>query len=106
MSTTTGTGTTGCLFVYIMTNRPRGTLYIGVTSDLVRRVHEHRTHTAPGFTDRYNLERLVHFERFEDPRSAIQREKNLKKWKRQWKVELIETANPDWRDLWSEIAVP
>ncbi|MFD2740103.1 GIY-YIG nuclease family protein [Sulfitobacter aestuarii] len=91
------------MYVYIMTNRPNGTLYIGVTGDLVRRVHQHRTHALPGFTDRYNLERLVHFEHYEEPRLAIQREKNLKKWYRAWKIALIEKSNPAWRDLWTEI---
>ena len=92
------------MFVYIVTNRPRGTLYVGVTNDLVRRIHEHRTHAVPGFTDRYNLTRLVHFEIFDGPEEAIRREKALKRWNRAWKVELIEASNPDWRDLWEEIA--
>ena len=86
-----------------MTNRPRGTLYIGVTGDLVRRTWEHRTHATPGFTDRYNLERLVHFEGFEEPSEAIRREKALKRWRRDWKIALIEKGNPQWRDLWEEI---
>ena len=87
-----------------MTNRRDGTLYTGVTGDLVRRVWQHRTHAVPGFTDRYNLTRLVHFDVFDDPLNAIQREKNLKSWKRAWKVALIEAGNPDWRDLWRDIA--
>ena len=87
-----------------MTNRRDGTLYTGVTRDLVRRVWQHRTHAVPGFTDRYNLTRLVHFDVFDDPLNAIQREKNLKSWKRAWKVALIEAGNPDWRDLWRDIA--
>ena len=87
-----------------MTNRRDGTLYTGVTGDLVRRVWQHRTHAVPGFTDRYNLTRLVHFDCFDDPLNAIQREKNLKSWKRAWKVALIEAGNPDWRDLWRDIA--
>ena len=94
------------MFVYIMTNRPDGTLYIGVTNDLVRRAYEHRLHLAPGFTDRYNLTRLVHFETFADPLLAFQRERNLKRWYRKWKVELINTHNPGWRDLWDDIAHP
>ena len=92
------------MYVYIMTNRRDGTLYTGVTGDLVRRVWQHRTHSVPGFTDRYNLTRLVHFDCFDDPLNAIQREKNLKKWKRAWKVALIEARNPEWRDLWEDIA--
>ncbi|MBY6091509.1 GIY-YIG nuclease family protein [Maritimibacter alkaliphilus] len=89
--------------VYMMTNRPRGTLYIGVTGDLQRRVREHRTHAHRGFTDRYNLGRLVWFEHHESPTQAIQREKSLKRWRRQWKLELGESLNPDWRDLWEEV---
>ena len=92
------------MFVYIMTNRPNGTLYTGVTNDLIRRTHEHRTHAAKGFTDRYNLERLVWFEQHTDPTEAIEREKAIKKWNRAWKVELIEKDNPNWNDLWPEIA--
>ena len=96
---------TEAMYVYIMTNRPRGTLYIGVTGDLVQRVWQHRTHAAPGFTDRYNLERLVWFEAHGEPGVAIQREKSLKRWYRRWKIELVEKTNPGWRDMWGEIAV-
>ncbi|KUF09953.1 GIY-YIG nuclease family protein [Pseudoponticoccus marisrubri] len=92
--------------VYIMTNRPRGTLYVGVTGNLVRRVWEHRSHAMPGFTDRYNLEHLVWFEAHDRPGTAIQREKSLKRWRRQWKIELVEAHNPAWRDLWAQIAGP
>jgi putative endonuclease len=91
------------MFVYMMTNKPNGTLYIGVTNDLIRRVHEHRTHAVKGFTDRYNLERLVWFEPHAEPTAAIQREKSLKRWNRAWKVDLIESSNAAWRDLWPEI---
>ncbi|MEM1302220.1 MAG: GIY-YIG nuclease family protein [Pseudomonadota bacterium] len=91
------------MFVYLMTNKPNGTLYIGVTNDLVRRVHEHRTHAIKGFTDRYNLTRLVWFEQQDEPREAIRREKALKRWNRAWKIALIEKTNPIWRDLWDEI---
>ncbi|RVT83530.1 GIY-YIG nuclease family protein [Rhodobacteraceae bacterium CCMM004] len=94
----------GAMYVYLMTNRPRGTLYLGVTGDLVRRVWQHRTHAAPGFTDRYNLERLVWFEPHAEPGLAIQREKSLKRWRRAWKIALVEQANPRWQDLWDEIA--
>ena len=82
----------------------RDTIYVGVTNDLVRRVHEHRTKAVPGFTTRYNLERLVHFEALETAADAIQREKTIKHWVRAWKVNLIEEHNPDWRDLFEEIA--
>jgi len=87
-------------WVYILASRRNGTLYVGVTNDLVRRAFEHRE----GFTRCYGVEQLVHFERFDDPRSAIQREKNLKHWPRAWKLALIERTNADWRDLWPEIA--
>ena len=90
-------------FVYVMTNRPHGTLYVGVTGDLVRRVHQHRTDMIDGFSRRYRLHRLVYFEATDDVRAAIQREKNIKHWVRAWKVQLIEGANPTWRDLWPDI---
>ena len=86
-------------WVYIMTNRPDGTLYVGVTADLPRRVWEHRNETADGFTKRYGLKRLVYAERHEDIRDAIHREKTIKTWRRAWKIRLIRGANPDWDDL-------
>jgi putative endonuclease len=89
-------------WVYIMTNRPNGTLYVGVTSDLIRRVYEHRTGLST-FTSRYGLSRLVYFERHDEIVSAIQRETNMKKWPRGWKVRLIHQGNPEWRDLYDEI---
>jgi putative endonuclease len=82
------------MHVYIVTNKPRGTLYIGVTGDLRNRVWQHRTHALDGFTDNYNLERLVWCEQHSDPRLAIQREKSLKRWYRNWKIALIEQSNP------------
>ncbi len=90
-------------WVYILTNKPRGTLYVGVTSDLIRRIHEHREGVVKGFTTRYGLKMLVHFERFDTPEAAIQREKNIKHWPRLWKLQLVEGTNPQWRDLYSEI---
>ena len=90
--------------VYIMTNRKDGTLYIGVTSDLVKRVYEHRIGAVAGFTQRYKLKKLVYFEEHETAQLAIQREKNLKHWPRAWKVELIENDNTDWDDLYDGIA--
>jgi len=90
-------------YVYILTNRKDGTLYIGVTNDLIRRVYEHRKGAISGFTKKYNLKHLVYFEAFDDPENAILREKRMKKWNRDWKVELIERGNPDWRDLYSSI---
>ncbi|HQT63084.1 MAG: hypothetical protein B7Z75_13610 [Acidocella sp. 20-57-95] len=90
-------------WIYILTNRPGGTLYIGVTSNLIRRISEHRAAEIPGFTQQYNLKQLVYFERYEDIAAAISREKALKKWNRAWKIELIEGANPKWDDLYSSI---
>jgi putative endonuclease len=86
--------------VYILASQPRGTLYIGVTSNLIQRVWNHRNGTVEGFTKNHDVKRLVYYERFEDMDSAITREKQVKKWKRKWKVELIENENPEWRDLW------
>ena len=90
-------------YVYVMTNKPRGTLYIGVTADLVRRASEHKQLIGRTFTARYNLDKLVWFEKFEQIELAIQREANLKRWYRQWKIQLIEQTNPQWRDLFEDI---
>jgi putative endonuclease len=90
-------------WVYIMTNRPNGILYTGVTSGLVKRVWEHREGVVDGFTKDYGLRRLVYFEFHDDIISAIQREKNVKHWPRAWKVNLIVAENPDWDDLSGEI---
>jgi putative endonuclease len=84
---------------YIVTNRPPGTLYVGVTSDLARRIWEHRDGIEEGFTKKYRLKRLVWAERHEDIRTAIQREKNIKHWPRAWKLDLILAENPQWDDL-------
>lgn len=89
--------------VYILANQRNGTLYIGATANLVRRIYQHKAHLAQGFTDRYNVSRLVWYELHETMKSAITREKQLKKWLRKWKVELIEKSNPDWCDLWHGI---
>jgi putative endonuclease len=85
--------------VYIMASGKQGTLYIGVTSDLMKRVHEHREGLIPGFTRDYGVKRLVHFEMFETMEAAIRREKQMKEWLRQWKIELIEAQNLHWDDL-------
>jgi putative endonuclease len=85
--------------VYILASRRNGTLYIGVTNDLKRRVSEHKGKLVDGFTKQYDIGRLVHFEPYDDIRDAILREKRLKAWKRAWKVRLIEESNPDWDDL-------
>jgi putative endonuclease len=90
-------------FVNIVTNVPRGTLYVGVTNDLVRRTYEHREGIVSGFTSRYKLKMLVHFEQSSDPTTAIQREKNIKHWSRAWKLQLVESGNPQWRDLYNDI---
>ena len=89
--------------VYILASKRNGTLYIGVTSDLVKRIWQHRNHFVDGFTQRYSVDRLVYFELYEDMEQAILREKRLKKWNREWKLRLIEKENPMWRDLWGEI---
>ena len=90
-------------FVYILASKGNGTIYIGVTANLARRVWEHRRGIVPGFTARYGIKMLVHFERFETIEEAIAREKAVKKWYRAWKLELVERENPFWRDLWPEI---
>lgn len=92
-------------WVYIMTNKLNGTLYVGVTNNLVRRVWEHREGVVDGFTRSYRLKRLVYFEEHDNISAAIQREKAIKGWSRRWKVELIEGHNAEWRDLFDEIAV-
>jgi putative endonuclease len=91
-------------WVYIVTNRPNGTLYVGVTGDLVRRVWEHREGVVDGFTKKYGPKRLVWAERHDDIRAAIQREHNLKHWPRAWKIQLILAGNPGWNDLYDQLA--
>ncbi len=86
-------------YVYILSNFTNTTLYIGVTNDLKRRVYEHKNKLIEGFSEKYNVDRLVYFEETTDIKSAIQREKNLKKWNRMWKNELIEKENPEYKDL-------
>jgi putative endonuclease len=95
-------------YVYILASQIGGTLYIdiGVTNDLIRRVAEHKLKLIESFTKDYDILKLVYFEQFDDPENAIKREKRLKKWKRAWKVALIEKANPDWNDLYPGIAGP
>ena len=91
-------------YVYILASRIGGTLYVGVTNDIIRRVAEHRLKIAESFAKRHDVTRLVYFEVFEEIEQAIHREKRLKKWKRQWKIKLIETDNPNWSDLYPSIA--
>ena len=86
--------------VYMLASKRNGTLYIGVTSDLVKRVWEHKNHMVGGFTKRYGVHQLVWYELHENMESAIEREKRLKEWKRAWKLQLIESVNPDWQDLY------
>ena len=90
-------------YVYIMASDRNGTIYIGVTNDLARRTYEHREGQISGFTKRYEVKRLVHYEVYDSIASAIQREKSLKRWPRKWKLELIEKDNPQWRDLYEEL---
>jgi len=89
--------------VYILASKPNGTLYVGVTSDLVKRIWEHRNDAVEGFTRRYGVYRLVYFEQFPSMVEAIEREKELKKWRRAWKIALIGKSNPAWRDLFPDI---
>ena len=91
-------------YVYILASRIGGTLYIGVTNDLIRRVGEHRLKLAEGFTKKYEIAKLVYFEQFDDIENAVKREKRLKKWNRAWKIRLIEEQNPNWDDLYAGIA--
>jgi putative endonuclease len=93
-------------WVYILASDAGGTLYIGVTNDLVRRAYEHRTDAVDGFSRRYRVHRLVYFEQFDQIEFAIQREKRLKKWTRAWKIELIEKTNPHWVDLYPGVFSP
>jgi putative endonuclease len=89
--------------VYVLASRKLGTLYVGYTSDLVRRIHEHREDAVPGFTKTYGVKRLVHYEEYDDPRVAQQRERSLKRWPRDWKTNLIERDNPNWDDLYENL---
>lgn len=93
-------------WVYILASKLGGTLYIGVTSNLVKRVYEHRTKVVAGFTKEYGVHRLVYFEQHADIEAAIHREKRLKKWNRAWKIRLIEEVNPNWDDLYPQIVAP
>lgn len=90
-------------YIYIMANKRNGTIYIGVTNDLARRVYEHREGLVKGFTSRYGLKSIVYYEVFDSVSQAIQRETSLKRWPRRWKLALIEKANPQWKDLVDEI---
>jgi putative endonuclease len=90
-------------WVYILTSRPRGTLYVGMTNDLVRRLYQHREGLVEGFTKEHGVKMLAYYEQHATALGAIQREKNIKHWSRKWKIDLIRSMNPDWRDLWDDI---
>ncbi len=90
-------------FVYIMASKRNGTLYVGVTYNLMKRVYEHRTDIIQGFTKKYSIHKLVYYEQTNDIYNAIEREKRLKKWHRKWKIKLIEKFNPNWDDLYDEV---
>jgi putative endonuclease len=95
---------TNTYYVYILASKRNGTLYIGVTNNLERRICEHKNNLVEGFTEKYNVHILVHYEETIDIHAALQREKQLKRWTRKWKIELIEKDNPDWRDLAEDFA--
>jgi putative endonuclease len=90
-------------YVYILASSRNGTLYVGVTSDLIKRIDEHRQKLVDGFTKKYEITNLVYYETFEDIKDAIVRERQIKEWKRKWKMELIQSVNPYWRDLYEDI---
>jgi len=90
-------------YVYILASKRHGTLYIGITNSLIRRVYEHKNGLIEGFTKKYKVRNLVFYERFDDVKSAIRHEKQLKKWNRKWKIELIEKDNPKWKDLYGDL---
>ena len=92
-------------YVYLLASRRHGTLYLGGTNDVVRRVYEHKNKLLPGFSAKYGVDRLVWYETYADVIEAIRREKEVKKWRRDWKIALIEADNPDWQDLFDAIAV-
>ena len=90
-------------YVYILASKKNGTLYVGVTSDLIKRVQQHKEKIIKGFTEKYNVYKLVHYEQTNDCFGAFSREKQLKRWKRDWKIQLIEKDNPNWKDLYFDI---
>ncbi len=93
----------GSYYVYILANKKHGTLYIGTTNNLVRRIYEHKNNLVDGFTKKYSIHNLVYWEEFTDPDSAILKEKQIKKWQRAWKARIIEKNNPKWLDLYNDI---
>jgi len=91
-------------YVYIIASKRNGTLYIGITSNLIKRVWEHKNKVAEGFTEKYDIDKLVYYEQYQNTEHAIRREKRLKKYNRQWKLDLIEKFNPNWKDLFDDIS--
>jgi len=90
-------------YTYITTNKKYGVLYTGVTSDIIRRIYQHKNKFVSGFSKKYNTDKLIYYEEYIDPKEAILREKRIKRWKRIWKIELIEKDNPDWEDLYFDL---
>ena len=90
-------------YVYLLASKRNGTLYIGVTNDLIKRIWQHKNNAVEGFTKKYNVHKLVYYETADNVNSAITREKQMKRWNRQWKIELIEKHNPTWKDLYYEL---
>jgi len=90
-------------YVYLLASKKNGTLYIGTTSNLIRRIYQHKNNLSEGFTKKYSVHNLVHYEEYNDVNVAISREKQLKKWNRQWKLRLIEESNPTWHDLYEQL---
>ncbi len=95
----------GEYYVYILASKKNGTLYLGITNNLLKRVYEHKNDMVDGFTKKYHVHQLVYYEESDDVKSAITREKQIKKWKRQWKIDLIEEFNPIWKDLYDNLIV-
>ena len=95
----------GQYFVYMLASKKNGTLYIGVTNNLLKRIYEHKNNLVAGFTQKYNVHSLVYYEVYRNILDAIAREKRMKKWKRKWKIELIEQSNPNWEDLYDSLSV-
>jgi len=90
-------------FIYILANKKNGTLYIGITNNLIRRIYEHKNDLIDGFSKKYGIHNLVYYESYNDVRDALNRETQMKKWNRKWKIELIEKSNPEWNDLYNEL---
>lgn len=90
-------------YIYILASKPNSTLYVGLTSNLQKRIFEHKNKLIEGFTSKYNVDHLVYYEVYDDFDNAVSKEKNMKAWKRAWKIELIQKSNPDWNDLYNEI---